>query len=237
MNVLAALILLLPLSAEAGDKATRWVRDSIEYHTLTHQVYAGATRAVQETIAAEGLKKKDHFVVVVDVDETILDNSPYQLQMGAYGTSFEPASWNAWCERREAIPVPGAAAFIASVHEAGGKVAFVTNRHEVTRQATQDNLEAQGLWGKDDILCLKTDDEAYDKVVRRTEVRGGTGACSWEGKPARVLAYVGDTITDFPEAGEEAGVDRDAAWGQSYFLLPNPMYGSWERGVTRPAPE
>jgi 5'-nucleotidase (lipoprotein e(P4) family) len=235
MYALAALI-LLPMTAEAGDKSTRWVRDSIEYHTLTHQVYAGATRAVRATVADERLKKKDHWVVVVDVDETILDNSPYQLQMGAYGTSFEPVSWNAWCERREAIPVPGAAAFIAAVHEAGGKVAFVTNRHEVTRAATRANLESQGLWGGDDILCLKTDDDAYDKVVRRTEVRTGTGPCSWEGKPARVLAYVGDTITDFPESGEEEGVDRGSAWGQTYFLLPNPMYGSWEREVTRPAP-
>ncbi|TNE86328.1 MAG: hypothetical protein EP330_21540 [Deltaproteobacteria bacterium] len=237
MKAAAALLILLPLTAHAGDKSTRWVRDSIEYHTLTNQVYAGATREVLATTEAEKLKKKDHWVVVVDVDETILDNSVYQLQMGAYDASFEPASWNAWCERREAAVVPGADAFIAAVHEAGGKVAFVTNRHEVVREATRANLDAFGLWGKDDILCLKTDDEAYDKVKRRTELRTGEGACSWEGKPARVLAYVGDTITDFPEAGEEEGVDRGAQWGTTYFLLPNPMYGSWERGVTRPMPE
>ena len=104
----------------------------------------------------------------------------------------------------------------------GGKVVFISNRHVVAEQATKDNLDALGLWGKGDIICLKTDDEAYTKVVRRTEARTGSGTCTVKDKSLALLAYLGDNIHDFPETGEETQEGgREALFGidTSYFRI------------------
>ena len=218
-------------TATAGDSLdTRWMRDSAEYWTLARQTYRTAEQAVRN-------KHKNHkkWAVVLDLDETVVDNSTYQIERKAYGESFEPKSWNAWCERREAKAVPGAKGFIDAVRKMGGHVVYLSNRHVVTQKATIDNLKALDLWEKNDTICLKTDDEAYTKVVRRTELRSGQGTCSINNKEMTVLAYLGDNIHDFPEVDEEAQEGgRDAQFGLRYFLFANPMYGSWSRRVTRP---
>lgn len=233
MRWLLSLTLLLSVPAVAQDSGTaletRWMRDSVEYWTLTQQTFAVATRSVQEQ--AKALPKKSTWAVVLDVDETLLDNSTFQLEGQAYGRPFDWNDWNAWTERRAAQAIPGAVDFVTAVREAGGRVVFLTNRHEVTRDATRDNLASEGFWQDGDLLCLKTIDKAYDKRVRRTEVRTGEGRCAWEGEAVTVLAYVGDTMHDFPEDGEDG--QRAEAFGQRFFILPNPMYGSWSREVTR----
>ena len=206
------------------------MRDSVEYVTITQQTFAVATRSVQAQAAA--LPKKSAWAVVLDVDETLLDNSTFQLEGQAYNRAFDWNDWNAWTERRAAKPIPGAVEFVQAVRDAGGRVAFVTNRHEVTREATRDNLAAEGMWSDDDLLCLKTIDKAYNKRVRRTELRSGDGRCAWDGVEVKVLAYVGDTIHDFPEDGEDGS--RATDFGTRFFILPNPMYGSWSGEVTRP---
>ena len=224
-----AMLFLIAFSAGASDQLeTRWVRNSVEYSTLTQQIYAGAAQAV-----TDAKREKKPWVVVLDVDETALDNSAYQLEMAAYGTSFDFESWNAWCERRAAPAVPGAVAFVETVRGAGGQIVYITNRSSVTDDATRANLTAVGLWQEGDVLCTQTEDKTYDKVTRRGEVRTGTGSCSI-GKPAHVVAYIGDTITDFPDA--EEAPDIASPFGTQYFLLPNPMYGSWMKRVTRPLP-
>ena len=218
-------------TATAGDALeTRWVRDSVEYHTLAQQTYRTALLSVE----AEA-KNHKRWGVVLDLDETVLDNSTYQLERHSYGDTFEMNSWNAWCERRAASAIPGAKDFLDAVRKMGGKVVFISNRHVVAEQATKDNLDALGLWGKGDIICLKTDDEAYSKVVRRTEARTGSGTCTVKDKGMSLLAYLGDNIHDFPEAGEETQEGgREGLFGIRYFLFPNPMYGSWSRKPTRP---
>lgn len=223
-------LVFCPTAFSSDSLETRWVRDSVEYWTLTRQTY----RTALEQVTARAAKQKK-WAVVLDVDETVLDNSAYQLGRHAYGTSFEMVSWNAWCERRAAQAIPGVKTFIAGVRKLGGQVVFLSNRHVSTQQATIDNLTSEGLWSKGDVICLQTDDKAYDKATRRNELRSGEGACSAKGKPMTVLAYLGDTIHDFPEEGEETQEGgRDAQFGQRYFLFPNPMYGSWSRRVTRP---
>ena len=217
------------VSIETGHEL-KWVRDSVEYAWLTTQTYRVAERAV---LRGSKKRKKGSWAVALDVDETVLDNSTYQLERAAYGIGFEAGSWYAWCDRRAAPPIPGVAEFLAAVRKAGGKVAFITNRDEVVRQATQDNLAAHGLFEDGDALCLADEeDEAYTKVARRADLRDGTGRCS-VGNPVEVVAYLGDTLTDFPAAGEEK-VDWEAQFGSRYFVLPNPLYGRWTRGVTGP---
>lgn len=235
-HVLLALA-LLPALAQAEDEGAehleiKWMRDSIEYQSLTQQVYTSAEQAVLEQ--ASDLKRRESWTVVLDVDETVLDNTTYSLERAAYDQGFDWPSWDAWCERRNATPIPGVEGFLQAVRDAGGRVAFITNRHERTRQATLDNLAAYDLYQRGDVLCMLTDDDAYTKRVRRTQLRTGEGPCSWEGTEVTVLAYLGDTIHDLPEDGEDGAFSDNL--GARAFVLPNPTYGSFEGEVTRRLP-
>jgi 5'-nucleotidase (lipoprotein e(P4) family) len=218
--------------AVAQNKDIRWVRDSEEYAVISRQVYRAATRAVEA--ASRQVPRGQPWAVVLDVDETALDNSVYQLDRAAYGVPFDTASWNAFVNRRASPVVPGVVDFIAAVRRLGGRVAWITNRAEAVRAATQGNLANVGLWHDSDRLCLLSADPAYTKAARRREVASGTGACGWEGQRMTVAVFVGDQLGDFPASGEsDADAGSDAAYGVRYFLLPNPMYGSWERRPTR----
>jgi 5'-nucleotidase (lipoprotein e(P4) family) len=219
-------------TADTDHLEIKWVRDSAEYQALSRQTFRVAAASVQAR--AKDLRRREVWAVVLDVDETVLDTSPYWLELAAYDRRFDWASWDAWCERRVAEPVPGAQTFVRVVRDAGGRVAYVTNRSEATREATIDNLRARGLWEDEDRICLLTDDPERTKRLRRTELREGRGPCGWEGEPVTVLAYLGDTLHDLPEDGEDGGFDDNL--GVRTFVLPNPMYGGFEHGVTRAGP-
>lgn len=235
----AALLSLLP--ALAGAQAygqglqAKYVRDSEEYAALVRQVYRVAAARLPE--AVRQLPRGSAWAVVLDVDETALDNSVYELERATYGIPFNDPSWNAWVERREAGAVPGAGEFIRAVRAAGGRVAWITNREEAVREATRANMETHGLWAAGDLLCLqRAADTAYTKVRRRAELDSGAGACAWSGVRPRVVAFVGDAMGDFPAADEPVaagGPAGDEAFGTRFFLLPNPMYGRWVTRVTR----
>jgi 5'-nucleotidase (lipoprotein e(P4) family) len=224
-----ALLVLLgpPMAAQAqpapASREIKWMRDSREYVELTRQIYGQAAAGVRALAAGEA----GPWAVVMDLDETVLDNSVYQLDRAAYGVPFDTVSWNAWVRRAEAGAVPGAAEFIAAVRRAGGRLAFLSGREESVAGDTRRNLAALGLTQDGDLICLRDAAGAYTKRARRAEIRLGRGRCAWN-TPVRVLAYVGDAMGDFPEPDEEPGT-----FGQRFFLLPNPMYGGWERGVTR----
>ena len=228
----------LPLRAQAtipelqGGLEVKWVRDSEEYAALTRMVYRVGTRAV--TDAARRVPRGRAWAVVLDVDETALDNSTYQLTRLTYRLGYDTASWNDFVRRQESGVVPGVVEFVAAVRQLGGRVAWISNRLESVRQPTQANMAARSLWGADDRLCLANDDAQYTKTVRRAELASGTGACGWAGQAVEVLAYVGDNILDFPQAGEpDADAGKDSAFGTRYFMIPNPIYGGWVTRVTR----
>lgn len=215
-----------------GGLEIKWMRDSEEYAALARQVYRGAERAV--TDAARRQVRNGAWVVVLDIDETSLDNTAFQLERLAYRVPYDTASWNAWSRRVESGTVPGVAGFIAAVRRLGGHVAWITNRTESVREPTRANLAARGLWNDDDRLCPATPEPVYTKAARRAEVASGSGRCSWNGTPLTVLAFVGDQVGDFPQAGEQdPDAGRDEAFGVRYFLLPNAMYGGWVTRVTR----
>ena len=206
----------------------KYIRDSEEYATLARQTYRLAGEAVTRAAGAAG-----PWTVVLDIDETALDNSAYQLDRAAYGLPFDPLSWNAWVERREASAVPGVVDFVRLVRGATGHVAWISNREVVSADATRANLRTAGLWNDDDRLCLQKTPE-HTKGERRKEVVGGTGDCAWPATPMRVVVFVGDQLGDFPESAEQIPqTGTDAAFGRTCFLLPNSMYGAWTTRVTR----
>ncbi|MEO6067598.1 MAG: HAD family acid phosphatase [Gemmatimonadales bacterium] len=215
------------------NKQVKYVRDAEEYAVLTRQVYRQALTAVNAAVRERAARMSGPWAVVLDIDETVLDNSTYELDRAAYDLSFENSSWNAWVNRGEAGIVPGVVEFISGVRRQGGRVVFISNRDEITRPATLANLQRFSLWTDNDKLCLATD-STYPKRARRAEVLEGHGNCSWNGIQVPVLVFVGDQMGDFPAPGEsDQDAGKDDAFGRRYFLLPNPLYGSWTTRVTR----
>lgn len=235
VGLLAAVLAAAPAPAQNPEqpqyREVKWVRDSEEYATIARAIYRAAARAVES--GARQLQRGQAWAVILDADETALDNTGYEMERRTYHQPHDETVFRAWIARRESGAVPGAQEFIATVRRLGGHVAWNSNRLEAAREDTRANMERLGLWMADDRLCLMTADSAYTKRARRAEVANGTGACSW-GQRLTVLAFVGDALGDFPAAGEaDPDAGNDAAFGLRFFLLPNPMYGSWERRVTR----
>lgn len=214
-------------------KQVKYVRDSEEYAVLTRQIYRQALAALTAAVRERTARVSGPWAVALDIDETVLDNSTYELDRASYGLTFENQSWNAWVDRAEAGLVPGVVDFISGVRRLGGHVVYISNRDEATRAATMSNLNRFSLWTDADRLCLVTD-STYTKKVRRAEVVDGRAPCGWPGAATPVLVYVGDQLGDFPAAGEsDADAGKEDAFGRRFFLLPNPMYGSWTTRVTR----
>ena len=217
----------VPLSAQIENRQIKWMRDSGEYQALTRQIYRQAAEAVIRHLASRATDTI--WAVVLDIDETALETSEYQLEVATYRRPFDTTTWNAWVRRERGIPIPGVADFLDAMRALGGRVAFNSNRLESVREPTRRNLAAFGLWRNGDVMCLEVAGEPdYTKRARRTELRNGSGRCAWEGEPVLILAYLGDNLHDFPETDEEPG-----EFGDRWFVLPNPSYGSWERRVTR----
>jgi 5'-nucleotidase (lipoprotein e(P4) family) len=212
------------LTAGRLPEAVRWASDSAEHRALFLELYRAATAHVEREAAG---RAPGSWAVVLDADETTIDNSAYQIERARAGRPFEAESWRAWCARREAVPLPGAAAFLARVRALGGRIAIVTNRTVAECPDTEAVFRAHGL-AYDAMLC-KPDGGSSDKASRFESVARGTTPAGLP--PLDVVAFVGDNILDFPGLTQETrqqGDDAFAPFGVRYFLLPNPIYGSWE---------
>ncbi|MFQ5864397.1 MAG: HAD family acid phosphatase, partial [bacterium] len=179
-----------------------------------------------------------NWVVVLDVDETVLDNSQYALELVEMNVSHTQELWVKWVLREESTLIPGAKAFIDSVRTLRPKahIAYLTDRKfEQEQESTINNLRRLGVFQEGDILLTKKGSEDT-KEGRRRCLERGTGRCEKYG-PLVILALLGDNIRDFmPVKGleqakflREEQVPQDPNWGRKYFMLPNPTYGSWER--------
>jgi 5'-nucleotidase (lipoprotein e(P4) family) len=214
-----------PATARATlPESIRWVRASAEHRALFLQVYAAASARVREVAAP---RSAGTWGVILDADETVLDNSIYQMRRAAQGLGFSQDSWDAWVREERAAALPGASAFLALVRELGGRIAIVTNRDDAVCAETRRNLLALQLV-HDVVLCRV--DGLSDKNPRFEAVQRGTAAAALG--PLEVVAWIGDNIQDFPALTQEVRnqpPEAFAPFGRTYFLLPNPMYGSWER--------
>jgi 5'-nucleotidase (lipoprotein e(P4) family) len=212
-----------PVAAYVEPDSIRWVRSSAEYAATFVQTYRLATAHVERV--AEG-KPAGTWGVVLDADETVISNLAYQAERAKAGQRFTPESWAAWVKRREATPLPGAAAFLARVRALGGRIAIVTNRRQSECDDTAAVFTTHTLV-YDAMLC-RPDDAPSDKNPRFQAVAAGTA-----GLPAlEIVAFVGDNILDFPWMTQQVrtkGEEGFADFGARFFVLPNPMYGSWQQ--------
>ncbi len=203
----------------------RWVRNSAEYPAAATQAYRMAARRIEAVGASMA---PGTWAVSLDADETVLDNSQYTKERAAAGLEYSSESWRAWVARRAAVPVPGSAAFLRRVKEMGGSIVIVTNRTQAECPETEDNFRALEL-PFDAMLC-RPDDGPGDKEPRYDSVANGTARPGL--RPLEIVLWVGDNIQDFPQMRQEARKAGEAAFaefGGRFIILPNPMYGSWER--------
>lgn len=212
-----------PTVAAGYPTELRWVRTSAEYRALMLQTYrAAGSQLVQ---SSQGLAKGS-WAVILDADETLLDNSEYQKRLGAAHARYSDSSWAVWVRESAAPATPGAVEFTRQVHGLGGLVAIVSNRAESLCQVTRKNLVEVGIQA-DLVLCQSPG--VSDKNPRFRLIESGTAMTGIP--PLKVLEWVGDNIQDFPMLAQRARNDPAllAEFGVRFFALPNPMYGSWER--------
>jgi 5'-nucleotidase (lipoprotein e(P4) family) len=210
--------------AAAMPDSIRWVRKAAEFRAAFVQTYRIATRHVEEAVQA---RPAGTWAVVLDADETVISNVVYQEERARAGLPFTADSWRAWVARREATPLPGAAAFLARVRALGGHIAIVTNRLVSECPDTEAVFDAHQL-PYDAILC-RPDGGPGDKNPRFAAVARGQTSSS--GRPLEIVAFVGDNILDFPGLSQAGAKGTESAldpFGTRYFVLPNPMYGSWQ---------
>jgi 5'-nucleotidase (lipoprotein e(P4) family) len=201
-----------------------WFRASAEYRGLAREVYRSATEHLGELAAG---KAKGTWAVILDADETILDNSLNERRLADRGETYSEKQWAVWVREKAATAIPGAVDFATAVHAKGGRIVVVTNRADSLCAPTRDNIRSVGIVA-DVVLCQTG---PSDKNPRFAMVESGHAAAD---VPAlQVVAWVGDNIQDFPKLTQAV---RDTPngyieFGHRYFLLPNPMYGSWEKLV------
>lgn len=213
-----------PPSAENAalrHREVHWFRTAAEYRALAEQVYRHASRELREGAAD---RSAGSWGVIMDADETVLDNSEFERRIAETGEEFEESMWSDWVQEESAEVIPGADRFITLVRDLGGHVAIVTNRDDELCPATRRNLRALGIEAAA-VLC-QTD--TSEKEPRFRMVEDGTAADGLP--PLDVVMWIGDNAGDFPGLDQtlrNAPTEAFAPFGERYFVLPNPMYGSW----------
>ncbi|PQA88748.1 5'-nucleotidase, lipoprotein e(P4) family [Hyphococcus luteus] len=219
--------------------ATLWMQQAVEYKANAEAVYALAELRLEEALAdktwtaAPGEQKPGYETlppaIILDADETVLDNSPYQAWMVKTGAGYSSASWNAWAGAGKANAVPGAVDFTNAAAAKGVTVFYVTNRSHEVEEGTARNLDALGFPMGDKTDTLMTKGEKPDW----TSAKGTRRAAVAENY--RILLLLGDNFGDFtddydggPQARRAVYEANAAHWGRDWLMLPNPAYGSWE---------
>ena len=202
------------IKAEKLPNDIRWVTKSKEYTSLCIQTY----QLAQSVVLPKLKKDKGNLAIVMDLDETVLDNSGYQVERAKLKLGFTQESWSGWVKRKEAGLIPGAKAFISKTRAFSVRLVFISNRMDHNLIPTRENLAKLGVLSPDDIFLLRRNKEDT-KEKRRKEVFTGKGRMSEVG-PLEVVAYFGDAMGDFPSLDKED-------FGKTKFIFPNPMYGKW----------
>ncbi|MEJ2085739.1 MAG: HAD family acid phosphatase [Acidobacteriota bacterium] len=203
-------------------RSVHWMRNSAEYRAILLQTYAMATEELRAIIAG---RERGTWAVALDADETVISNALYERELTVAGRKSDAATWRAWVARQDAEPLPGAKAFLQTVEELGGYIAIVTNRSATDCPDTEANFRKFDR-PFDVMLCKEHDGE---KESRWESVENGTAS---EQLPAvEIVMWFGDNIQDFPDHDQNlrhGDASQYSDFGRRYFIMPNPMYGSWQ---------
>jgi acid phosphatase len=217
-----------------------YMQTSAEYRACCYQAYNLATARLEALVKdqkGEGEKKPP--AVVLDLDETVLDNSGFEAMLARSHLASDSRLWDLWeKDNGDAVGlIPGAKDFINRAKQLGVAVVYISNRSDKNRDKTLAVLKRLEIDVPEDRVLLLKDEKNSDKTGRRDEAR----------KAYTVLLYLGDNLRDFDEQFKYAApgpggsvansikerkekVDKTRArWGDNWIILPNPTYGEWTK--------
>ncbi|MEH7299272.1 5'-nucleotidase, lipoprotein e(P4) family [Neobacillus drentensis] len=212
---------------EQNTMSVLWFQQSGEAKALYYQGYNLGKLRLDDYLG----KKKKHTslkpAIVLDIDETILDNSPYLASYAVSGNG-NPFDWSKWFNRAEAKPLPGAIEFLKYADSKGIKIFYISNRFKAQKKATIKNLQMVDApqADRDHVLLLQLGEKG--KKSRRQYVA----------KTHDIVLLFGDNLGDFSEFEGLSVKERiketekyKEIWGKKFIVLPNPMYGDWEEAI------
>ena len=219
--------------------AALWTQRSIEFKGNALTVFALARIRLDEALAdknwtASPAEQKADYqalppAVILDIDETLLDNSRYQVWMLKNNQSFSTKTWNQFCAAQISTAIPGALEFTKYADSKGVKVFYITNRGAETEKDTRENMAKLGfpMGGNVDTFLMQGEKPEWGgaKGTRRTVIT----------KDYRVLLNIGDNFGDFDDRYRTSEAERAKAfeadmayWGRQWLVIANPTYGSFD---------
>lgn len=217
--------------------AVVWMQTSAEYAAVATQTYRTATHsmnlALDDLNWTAAFEQTNEFqelppAVVLDLDETVLDNSKYQARQADKGASFTDESWRQWVKEAKAGAVPGAVSFLNAAVLKGVAPIYITNRVCEPSDANDPTVQ---------VLKANRVPYAPDRLFCRTTGGDKSGRRKMVAERYRILLLIGDDFNDFTDAlatqEKRAELQKlyEPLWGVKWFVLPNPAYGSWERAI------
>lgn len=202
-----------------------WQQNAGEFRALCYQAFNVAALIVEKESKLQHLRP---IAIVTDIDETIMDNSPYAVTQAKTGNEFSPATWLEWTSKGEAKAYPGAVEFFNYAALQNIHVFYISNRNENDKPGTLKNLKELGFPFADEehLLIMK---ETSNKEARRNDVM----------KNFDVFMYLGDNLSDFSEVfyhksqSERNQITDELSkdFGSKFIVLPNSGYGDWESAL------
>lgn len=191
-----------------------------EYKALSYQAFNSASIYL-ELVKLKNPGRND-LAIVLDIDETLLDNSPYQAKLFEIKGSYDTL-WNVWCDLACANPLPGSVEFLQYADSLGFNIFYVTNRKmKFVYESTFKNMVEVGFPQVDSVhLILRT--EGNSKEKRRLKIAESN----------EIIMLVGDNIGDFYEdtrdynSRDSSVISHKSEFGRKLIVLPNAMYGNW----------
>lgn len=231
--------------ADDNLNAVLWVQTSAEYRAACETVYHAAADKLDAALKEKNWdalvpSERDNAgataalkpAVIMDVDETVLDNSPFQARLVRDGGEYDEVGWDRWVAEKKARAVPGVVEFAKAADAKGVTVLYLSNRAVHLKAATLANLRAVGMPVANDDVFL-----GLGTFVKNCEQNGSEKNCRRRlaGRQYRVLMQFGDQLGDFAQIVANTPADRAKLadeygdwFGERWWMLPNPTYGSWE---------
>ena len=218
-----------------------YAQSAAEYEASNIQTYVNAKsaldRALNDNSWTAALEQKENFknkppAIILDIDETVLNNIPFQARSIINGQSY-PIGWLEWMLEESSDAVAGVSDFLEYAQSKNIKIFYVTNRIAIAEDATRNNIKKLGLpldTDRDVLLMKNENGWTSDKVSRRELVA----------KDYRILLLIGDQLGDFLPLDETTleldsrknlADTYDHMWGSKWFMITNPMYGRWEASI------
>lgn len=213
-----------PSVREYSVQSVMWQQNAAEYRALCYQAFNLAKLRLDHFLEAEQVDDRS-LAIITDIDETVLDNSPYNAKLIEEDKEYTQETWEEWTNQANAKAIPGAVEFLNYAASKGVSVFYITNRLVDEEHATIENLEKEGFpYATPEYLMLRSTESAkqtrFDKVANAFNV----------------VMFLGDNLGDFssefavPSTSKrnELTDNLKERFGMDYIVLPNPMYGDWE---------